>query len=165
MPPDYAKVFGSKSVPFRWLTTQIKPKKTPFVGTLPFPSSQGRILGMDDDEAIRKMLYVMLTTIGYNMTPAKNGEEAIEQYTEAMKSGEPFDAVILDLTIPGGMGGKETIKPLLEIDPGVKAIVSSGYANDPIMADYKESGFSGVVVKPYNIDEMEKTLDNLLGEM
>jgi two-component system cell cycle sensor histidine kinase/response regulator CckA len=89
------------------------------------------------------------------------GAEAIEQYGEAKKAGQPFDAVILDLTIPGGIGGKETIKKLLEIDPGVKAIVSSGYATDPIISEYKEYGFSAVVTKPYNVAQIEKVLQGL----
>ena len=98
------------------------------------------------------------------MTPTQNGVEATEKYTEAKKSGKPFDAVILDLTVPSGMGGIETIKELLEIDPAVKAIVSSGHANEPIVAEYKKYGFSAVITKPYNIDDMEKTLYSLLGE-
>ncbi len=79
-----------------------------------------------------------------------------------MESGEPFDAVILDLTIPGGMGGKEAIKELLQIDPKIKAIVSSGYYNDPVMSNYKEYGFSGIVAKPYKIDELSETLKKVM---
>ena len=79
-----------------------------------------------------------------------------------MESGQPFDAVIMDLTIPGGMGGKEAIAMLIEVDPEAKVIVSSGYSNDPIMADYEAYGFSGVAAKPYRIGELEKTLGDIL---
>ena len=124
--------------------------------------AQGRILVMDDEEIIRKMLSNMLGVFGCKATLAKDGAEAIEKYTEAKKSGQPFDAVILDLTIPGGMGGREAIKKLIEIDPDVKAIVSSGYATDPVMADYKKHGFSAVVTKPYSAGELERTLRSIL---
>ena len=79
-----------------------------------------------------------------------------------MQENTPFDAVIMDLTVPGGMGGKETMEKLLEIDPSVTAIVSSGYANDPIMSNYKQYGFSGVVPKPYKIEDVNKVLKDLL---
>ena len=110
---------------------------------------------MDDEESIRKLLCANLTLDGYEVELTTDGAEAIEQYTKARESGKPFDAVIMDLTIPGGMGGKETIKKLLEIDPDAKVIVSSGYATDPIIADYRKYGFSAVLPKPYNIDEIK----------
>ncbi len=96
------------------------------------------------------------------MELTNDGKEAIKRYAEAKEAGQPFDAVILDLTVPGGVGGRKAIKKLLEIDPNVKAIVSSGYSADPIMSNYKEYGFSAVVAKPYNIAELEKTLQGLL---
>jgi two-component system cell cycle sensor histidine kinase/response regulator CckA len=91
-----------------------------------------------------------------------DGTEAIREYQEAIKSGIPFDAVIMDLTIPGGMGGKETIRRLREIDPKVKAIVSSGYSNDPVLAEYQAYGFLGRVEKPYRIQELEKTIAQIV---
>ena len=103
-----------------------------------------------------------LTDAGYEVEFTVDGAEAIERYEDAKKSGKPFAAVILDLTVPGGMGGREVIEKLLEIDPKVKAIVSSGYATDPIISEYKKYGFSAVVTKPYNVTEIEKTLHNLL---
>jgi len=125
---------------------------------------EGKILVMDDEEVIREMLSKMLSLAGYEVTLAEDGAETIEQYTKAKEAGKPFGAVIMDLTIPGGMGGKEAIKKLLKIDPEAKVIVSSGYATDPIMADYEKYGFSAVVTKPYSVAQIEKTLQSLLGK-
>jgi len=126
--------------------------------------AKGRILVMDDEEMIRKMLRKILPLAGYEVEVAKDGAEAIDLYAKARESGQPFDAVILDLTIPGGMGGKETIKKLLEIDPDVKAIVSSGYSTDPIMSNFREYGFSAVAAKPYSIEALEETLGEIMAE-
>lgn len=115
---------------------------------------RGRILIMDDEEMIRLLLNRILTGAGYNVELAKDGEEAIKHYTEARESGKPFDTVILDLTIPGGMGGKETIKKLLEIDPEVIAIVSSGYSTDLIISKFKKYGFSAAVTTRKNSAKM-----------
>jgi len=125
-------------------------------------TGRGRILVMDDEEIIREMLGSMLTLDGYKVEVASDGAEAVEQYIRAREQGQPFAAVILDLTVPGGMGGKEAIKKLLEVDPGVKTIVSSGYSNDPIVADFGKYGFKGVATKPYAATELEKTLRNVL---
>lgn len=100
---------------------------------------------MDDQENIRNIGSQMLTYLGYEVEFASEGIEAFELYKKKKESGQCFEAVILDLTVPGGMGGKELIQKLKEIDPEVKAIVSSGYANKPIMSNYKEFGFNGVV--------------------
>jgi len=93
---------------------------------------------------------------------ASEGTEAIELYSRAMAAAKPFDVVILDLTIPEGMGGKETVRRLHEMDPNLKAIVSSGYANDPIVNDYKEYGFSGVIVQPYDAGKLEKVIHGVM---
>ena len=103
-----------------------------------------------------------VSPVGYEVELTEDGVEVIERYAQARESGQPFDAVIMDLTIPGGMGGREAIKKLLEIDSNARVIVSSGYATDPIMSDYREYGFSGVVTKPYRIVELEKTLSSIL---
>ncbi len=100
--------------------------------------------------------------LNYEVEVAEGGKEAIHLYKGARKAGKPFDAVIMDLTIPGGMGGKETIKKLFEIDPDVKAIVSSGYANNPIMANYLKYGFKGVLAKPHEIHELDMALQNVI---
>ncbi len=141
---------------------EVKEEEPDVVVTQSKPVATGRILVMDDEGVILMLLNRMLTGAGYEVVQTKNGAEAIQQYREAKESGKPIDAVILDLTVPGGMGGKETMVKLLEIDPKVKAIVSSGYANDPIMADYKKYGFSGVVTKPYDIKQMQETLRKVL---
>jgi len=104
----------------------------------------------------------MLRYLGYRVGFAKDGTEAIEIYINAKESGDPFDAVIMDLTVPGGMGGKEAIAKLLKIDPAVKAIVSSGYSNDPVMADFRNYGFKGVVSKPSGLKEMGEVLNKIL---
>ncbi len=128
------------------------------------PPSQGsgRILVMDDEDFIRELAREMLKIVGYEVTTAKNGEEAIRAYKEALAEGVPFDAVILDLTVPGAMGGKETVKQLHAIDHKVKAIVSSGYSNDPIMADYAAFGFQRAVQKPYRIQDISEALKSVL---
>ena len=110
---------------------------------------EGRVLIMDDEEMVRNSLGEVLAVSGYEVEYAKDGKEAIELYEKSMKLAKPFNAVILDLTVPGGMGGKEAIKKLLAIDPNVKAIVSSGYSSDPVMANFREYGFSNVIAKPY----------------
>lgn len=125
-------------------------------------AGKGRVLIMDDDEVIREFLYGELTDMGYEVELAKDGAVAIEQFTKAKDSGRPFDAVVLDLTVPGGVGGREAIRKLLEIDPGVRAIVSSGYSTSPIMANFRKYGFSGVAVKPYKIEELGETLHNII---
>lgn len=122
----------------------------------------GRILVMDDEEYIRIILSRMLKKLGYEAYMACDGQEAIEYYIRGLNSNQPFDAVIMDLTIPGGMGGSETIQELLKIDPGLKAIVSSGYSSDPVMANYLEHGFRGVIPKPYEISRLNRVLCEVL---
>ncbi|MGE5604817.1 MAG: PAS domain S-box protein [Bacteroidota bacterium] len=121
-----------------------------------------KILLMDDEELILKSVGEMLEYLGHQVLQTFDGEKAIKLYRQAMDSGNPFDIVIMDLTVPGGMGGQEAIAYLRDIDPHVKAIVSSGYANDPIMADYERFGFCGVVTKPYQIDELLKVINRVI---
>jgi PAS domain S-box-containing protein len=121
-----------------------------------------KILIMDDDKTIREIMEAMLTFIGCSVAQACDGKEAIALYLQAKKEGAPFDLVIMDLTIPGGMGGKEAITTLLALDHTAKAVVSSGYANDPIMANYQEYGFCGVLSKPFKIDELNKVIATIV---
>jgi len=125
-------------------------------------TGQGRILVMDDEASLRKTVGRMLKNLGYESGFAKDGAEAIRMYKAAQESEKPYDAVILDLTIPGGMGGKDAINKLLEIDPEVKAIVSSGYSDDPVLANFKEYGFKGMMPKPFESLSLGKVLHEVL---
>jgi len=118
----------------------------------------GRVLVMDDEAALRGLAQQMLQYLGYEAEVTKDGSEAVAQYQQARAAGKPFDAVILDLTVPGGMGGKETLQRLLAIDPEVRAIVCSGYSNDPVLSAYKEYGFSHVIAKPYSLEELSQAV-------
>jgi two-component system, cell cycle sensor histidine kinase and response regulator CckA len=121
-----------------------------------------RILVMDDEELIRNLTMELLRTFGHDVEVAARGEEAVGAYQAAMASGRPFDIVILDLTIRGGMGGAETVLRLRELDPGVKAIVTSGYSEDAVIADHQKHGFRAFLKKPYNGDELKSLLNALL---
>ncbi|MCC7431787.1 PAS domain S-box protein, partial [bacterium] len=121
-------------------------------------TNKGKILVMDDDEQIREMLCEMIEMLGYNVELAKDGEETIEIYRNFLNTSERVDLLIMDLTIPGGMGGKETIEKLLKIDPNVKAIVSSGYSDSHVMSNYQSYGFSGIVQKPYDMKKLIEVL-------
>lgn len=127
-----------------------------------FMMGTGRILIMDDEKYIRKLATEILAELGYEVTATIDGNAAVETYRAAMESGNSFDALILDLTIPGGMGGREAIQKILEIDPEAKAIVSSGYSNAPILSNYMEYGFRGVVAKPYQAKEMSKIMSKVI---
>ncbi|GIX48380.1 MAG: hypothetical protein KatS3mg131_2591 [Candidatus Tectimicrobiota bacterium] len=122
------------------------------------PVAHGRILVMEDEEDIRDVIGAILDHFGYEVAFARDGVEALAAYISAKDAGVPFDAVILDLTIPGGMGAKETIARLKAFDPEVRAIVASGYANDPLLANYRAFGFCGCIIKPFKSDELTKVL-------
>lgn len=125
---------------------------------------KGRVLVMEDEELVRAVIGHMLAHLGYSVEYAGDGKQAIEQYLNAKSQGNPFDAVIMDLTIPGGMGGREAIRKLRDLDPEVKAVVSSGYSNDPIMSDYENFGFKAVIAKPYRIEDLSRVLHEVVGE-
>ena len=107
------------------------------------------------------MIGRMLNRMGYEVTFSSDGNQAAEAYRKAIESEKPFDLTILDLTIPGGMGGVKTIKEILKTDPKAKVVASSGYSNDPVMANFKEYGFSGIVPKPYTKEQMAELLNTL----
>ena len=111
---------------------------------------------------IRDFAILVLNRLGYEAEVSIDGAEAIELYKKAMESGEPFDVVILDLTNQFGMGGKKTIQKLLEIDPHVKGIVSTGYSDDVVVTDFRKYGFCGALTKPYTIDELGKALNEVM---
>jgi CheY-like chemotaxis protein len=128
------------------------------------PQGRGKVLVMDDEEAVREIAVNMLRYMGYEVEFAIEGMEVIKRYKEAKEVKQPFHAVILDLTVQGGMGGKETIKRLKEIDPNVKAIVSSGYSNDPIIFEFEQHGFKGALTKPYNFLKLSETISRVMSE-
>ncbi len=122
-----------------------------------------RLLVMDDDQMICTIVKQMLERSGFLVETASGGRQAVAMYKKALDVGKPFAVVIMDLTIPGGIGGKEAIKDILEIDPEARCIVSSGYADDPVMANYNEYGFSGIVAKPYTKSKLMEVLRQVLG--
>jgi len=122
----------------------------------------GRVLVMDDDEDIREVTQAILEEAGYSVESVENVSEAVDLYRQRKEEGTPFSAVILDLTIPGGVGGKEVIKKLRSFDPDIKAIVSSGYSTDPILANYRDYGFSAVLIKPYRTQDMIRVFQEML---
>jgi signal transduction histidine kinase len=127
-------------------------------------NGKGRILVMDDEIGIREIISVMLSRIGYSVVSVKDGDEAIREYKQAFDSSKAYDVVILDLTIPGGKGGHKTLEDLYQIDPKVKAIVSSGYSNDPVMSEYKKYGFFGCVAKPFKTSELNAVLSKVISQ-
>jgi len=128
----------------------------------PAGKGKGKILVMDDDEIVRIVVGRMLSQCGYEAEFAEHGEGAIELYKKAKESGAPFDAVIIDLVIPAGMGGKDAMQKLLELDPDIRAIVSSGYSDDTVMSDYRKYGFKGSLAKPYEITDLRQMLHNVI---
>ena len=137
-------------------------KATPEKEEIRLIKGQGRILVMDDEESLRKTVGRVLDKLGYEPEFAKDGTEAIEMVKKAKEAGKSYNAVILDLTVRGGMGGKECIAKLLEIDPGIKAIVSSGYSEDPVLANFHAYGFKGMMKKPFEARSLSKVLYDVI---
>jgi len=123
---------------------------------------EGRILVMDDEAIVREAVTSLLQFLGYEVDCAAEGTAALKMYGDAVSMGRPYNAVIMDLTVPGGMGGQEAVKKLKEMDPAAKVIVSSGYYTDPVMAHYRDYGFDGVAPKPYQIEELGRVVRELL---
>ena len=124
----------------------------------------GKILVMDDEDTIRNTLKSFLCELGYEVDCAQEGKETIRLFTKSIIDEDPYNLIILDLTVPGGLGGKQTIKKLKEIDLDFKSIVTSGYSNDPIVQEYKNYGFDNIILKPYNLEELEKMIKNLIND-
>ena len=116
---------------------------------------------MDDEEVIREVAVEMLVILGCRAETANDGREAITCYREAMAAGKAFDLVIMDLTIPGGMGGEDAVREILKIDPRARVVVSSGYSEGSVVAHYRDYGFMGKISKPYSLDELQKLLEKL----
>ncbi|PYK84292.1 MAG: hypothetical protein DME41_03360 [Verrucomicrobia bacterium] len=140
---------------------QEMPVEAPRTFTPAMPGT-GRVLVVDDEDAIRDLVEFTLTRLGYKVWQAATALEGVNIYREKFEAGERFDAVILDLTLPGGIGGKEALKKLIEIDPTVNAIVSSGYATDATMSRYQDFGFRGVIAKPYEAAELGKIVHDVI---
>lgn len=139
-----------------------KPLKSRLVPVRKKLPKKGRVLVMDDMEMLRKVIKTILIDDGHDVDAVENGQLVLEKYEKAMKANDPYSLVIMDLTIPGGMGGKETIKHLVKLDPNAKVIATSGYTNDPVMSSHSEYGFKAVLTKPYTNDELIKTVDQLI---
>ena len=125
-------------------------------------SPRGNVLVMDDEEGIREIAQDILEYLGYTVGLASDGNEAVDLYKKTKEAGNPFDVVIIDLTIKGGPGGLETITALKSIDPCVKGIMSSGYSSNHISSDYRKYGFVAVMPKPYRIQEVKELLDRVI---
>jgi CheY-like chemotaxis protein len=123
---------------------------------------KGKVLLMDDEQIILDVTHEVLKFLNYDVMSAKDGLTAIDLYKKEKAAGVPFDIVILDLSVPKGLGGKETIEQLRNFDPAVKAVVSSGYTNDPVVQDFSHYGFSERLAKPYNISEMKNLLEKVI---
>ncbi len=140
---------------------QEKPQVTPEPGAVQ-SGRRGKILVMDDEEIVRVVVERLLLQCGFETELAKDGAEMLRRYREAKEAGKPFDAVILDLIIQNGMGGQEAMKNLIDYDPGVRVVVSSGFSNNPIMANFKDYGFSGFLPKPYKLEELRRVMKDII---
>jgi CheY-like chemotaxis protein len=130
-------------------------------GSVSLPRGYGRVLVLDDEEPIRTLALKLLRAIGYEAEAAATGRAAIELYTRAREERRPFDVVLLDLTLPGEPGGHEVLQQLRTVDPAVKAIVVSGYASDPVMANYGDYGFKAMIAKTFTLRELTLALDQV----
>ena len=127
-------------------------------------TSKGKILLMDDEQVILEVTKEVLNFLGYEVFFAQEGAAAIEIFSRERLAGRPFDLIILDLSVPEGMGGQETFEKLHALDPSVKAIVSSGYTSEPMMTDPKKFGLAGVLGKPYRIADIKTLLETIIPE-
>lgn len=136
--------------------------KTPLEGLKNSPSAGVRILIMDDEPAVIEVATEFLQYVGYRVDAVANGTEAIRAYQRAVEAGDPYRIVMLDLFIDAGMGGQEAMERLREINPQVKAIIVSGYAEDPLIKSYAAHGFAVSLLKPYRLEQLEEMLTRLL---
>ncbi len=156
---------SGKGTTFEIYLPAVTDVKTPTKATaITLLRGSGRILVMDDDELVRRAAAQLLQSLGYVVETVPDGFAAVELYKYAKTSGKPFDAVFFDLTVPGKMGGEEAVRELQRFDPRVKAIASSGYANNRAMASYEEYGFAAVIAKPYTVHQLSRVMATVLGE-
>ncbi len=125
-------------------------------------TSKGKILLMDDEQVILDVTLEVLRFLGYDAAFARDGAAAIEIFSKERTGGRPFDLVILDLTVPDGMGGKEAFEKLRKTDPSVKVVLSTGYTEDPMMTDYAKHGLAGILAKPYRISDIKALLEKII---
>jgi PAS domain S-box-containing protein len=155
-------VVGTGSTFLIYLPAVITVASLPAERPHPAPARKARVLVMDDESVIRLVAKALLGSLGHDMEAAENGDAAVGLYRRAIAEGRPFDVVILDLTVRGGKGGAETLRELLAIDPCVKAVVSSGYSDDQVIATYLQHGFCSFLKKPYDMQELSRVLDEAL---
>lgn len=126
------------------------------------PTPRPAILVMDDEEPIRTITQKMLEKFGYRVTVSADGSQAVAEYRSALEKGRPYQLVLLDLTVPEGMGGEEAARQILKLDPSARLVVSSGYTDDPVMADYRSHGLKGAIPKPYRLNTLTEAIKNLI---
>jgi len=153
---------GKGSTFYIFLPASLKKTEKKGIEAQKMASGKGKILFMDDEDIVLEVTKELLLGIGYTVELAKDGEEAIKRYKKALQSGQSFDVVILDLIVRDGLGGLETLRELQKIDPEVKAVVSSGYSTDPVIANYKEYGFVNSIAKPYKAEELSIILQEAI---
>jgi two-component system, cell cycle sensor histidine kinase and response regulator CckA len=154
---------GGSTISNLYIPIRFRPHSSEEAGKT-FPYGKGRILVMDDEEIVRLVVSKLLNQCGYEAEVVRGGEEMLSSYETARLADNPFDAVILDLGVKGGMGGEEAIRHLLEVDPHAKAIVSSGFAYAPVMSSFREFGFVGFLAKPYRLEELGRVLNAVLND-
>jgi CheY-like chemotaxis protein len=150
---------GAGSTFYVYLPAAGAPAERRQVSAQPAAVSRERVLVMDDEEVVTRTLKRMLTKLGYDVEVTADGAQAVERYRLAAEQGRPFMAVILDLVVPGGMGGLETLERLRQLDAGVRAIVSSGYSTHPVMSEFLKHGFLAMIEKPYHLEELRTALE------
>jgi two-component system, cell cycle sensor histidine kinase and response regulator CckA len=155
-------VVGAGTVFHIYLPACAGPSSVEKARSTPPPKGAGRVLVMDDDGAVRRVIERLLRQAGYETTGTATGSEAVNAYVAARQAGDPFVAVIMDLVVPGGDGGKETMPRLLAADPDARAIVVSGYSDDPVLANHREYGFRGMLAKPFRPDELFRVLAEVI---
>src|SRR5205823_2987865 len=139
-----------------WLPAAQERPAEPADSVSSFSPMAGRVLFMDDEEPLRMMAETLLARLGFDVTTVSDGNAAVREYEAGKSTGRPYNVVVLDLTVAGGIGGHEAMMRLLKIDPSVRAIVSSGYSSNPVLADHRTHGFVGRLAKPYRITDLAK---------